>query len=91
MVGIAGLGMFYFICIILCFTSPLIVRVLLFTANLAVPDPLPFVDEMLMGLGVISKIKDVLKAIGILRFIGKVITAGLILLFIAGIIYVFTR
>ena len=88
MAGIAGIGMFYLVCIILCFTSPLLVRFLLFAANLAIPDPLPFVDEMLMGLGVISKIKDIVKAIGILRFIGNIITVGLLLLAIAGVVYV---
>lgn len=50
-------ALFYVIAIPAAFISPLIVRILIFGVNCIIPDPIPYVDEILMGAGVISKMK----------------------------------
>lgn len=56
MLKLLFIGLFYFIMIFLTFVSPFLVRVCIFIANALLPDPLPYVDEFLMGVGVISKV-----------------------------------
>ena len=45
----------YPILIVVCFISPLIVRMIIFGLDVIIPDPLPYVDEFLMAVGIISK------------------------------------
>ncbi len=52
-------GLFYLIAIPAVFLSPLLVRILIFGINCLIPDPIPYADEMLMGAGVISKMKTI--------------------------------
>lgn len=59
MLKIILFSLFYLIAIPAVFISPLIIRILIFGVNCIVPDPIPYVDEILMGAGVISKIKTV--------------------------------
>lgn len=59
MLKIILFSLFYLIAIPAVFISPLIIRILIFGVNCIVPDPIPYVDELLMGAGVISKIKTV--------------------------------
>ena len=79
MAAIIGFGFFYLIAILLCFTGPLALRIFIFLVSLFIPDPIPLVDELLMGAGVISKIKTTMRVIGIMRTIGKIIKYILIL------------
>ena len=79
MAGIIGLGMFYLIAILLCFTGPLALRIFIFIVSLLVPDPIPLVDELLMGAGVISKIQTTIRVLGVMRTIGKIIKLIIIL------------
>lgn len=59
MLKIILFSLFYLVAIPAVFISPLIIRILIFGVNCIVPDPIPYVDELLMGAGVISKIKTV--------------------------------
>lgn len=59
MLKIILFSLFYLVAIPAVFISPLIIRILIFGVNCIVPDPIPYVDEILMGAGVISKIKTV--------------------------------
>lgn len=73
-------GILYFVLIGICFTSGLLARVTVFLLNCILPDPIPYADEVLMGMGVITKIialmehpvrfilKYVLLAIAIIAF-----------------------
>ena len=87
MAAIAGVCILYLVAILLCFTSPLLVRVFIFLVNLIMPDPMPLADELLMGAGVISKIQTTMRVIGFIRFIGTIIGIALILGVISIIIY----
>lgn len=81
------IGGIYAILVFLCYTAPLWVRILLFALNLVVPDPIPIVDDVLMGVGVISKILGISR---ILWFFNKF--KWIILIAIIGIvIFVFAR
>lgn len=91
MAAIMGLGLFYLIAIILCFTAPLGLRIFIFIVGLFVPDPLPLVDELIMGAGVISKMQSTIRVIGIMRTIGKIIKYILIFGILASIIYAVTK
>lgn len=57
MLKIILFSLFYLVAIPAVFISPLIIRILIFGVNCIVPDPIPYVDEILMGAGVISKIR----------------------------------
>lgn len=59
MLKIILFSLFYLVAIPAVFISPLMIRILIFGVNCIVPDPIPYVDEILMGAGVISKIKTV--------------------------------
>ena len=61
MVKLLFIGLFYFIMIFLTFISPFMVRVSIFIVNALLPDPLPYADEFLMGVGVVSKVMFVRK------------------------------
>lgn len=81
------IGGIYAILIFLCYTAPLWVRILLFALDFVVPDPIPIVDEVLFGFGVISKILGISR---ILWFLNKF--KWLIIFAIIGIaILVFAR
>ena len=80
----------YPILILVSFVSPLSVRIILLVLSVIIPDPLPFVDEFLFGVSVISKILTGIRiyrvllvifkiALGILIFLGIVIVLGSVL------------
>ena len=48
----------YIVLISVCFVAPARVGLVLFVINLFIPDPLPFVDEILMLVGVIKSFAD---------------------------------
>lgn len=56
LVKILFIGFIYIILISICFISPLLVRVAVFLLNCILPDPIPYVDEFLMGAGIVTKI-----------------------------------
>lgn len=78
MAVLAGFAIFYIIAIILCFTGPLWLRFFLFLGNFFMPDPVPLADELVMAAGVMSKIKMIIRAYGVLRCIVKIMTAILV-------------
>lgn len=57
MLKIILFSLFYLVAIPAVFISPLMIRILIFGVNCIVPDPIPYVDEILMGAAVISKIR----------------------------------
>ncbi len=72
------IGLFYFIMISLTFVSPFAVRIYIFIANALLPDPLPYADEFLMGVGVVSKVmfvRKIYKPLIIVLIIGLIILA----------------
>lgn len=84
MITIAVIGILYVVGIILCFTAPLYIRILLFGVNLLAPDFIPLLDEILMGAGVLSKFVSIMK---ILEFTWKVLKIVLPIAILFGILY----
>lgn len=70
---------------IVYFCLPWYIELACFIINLFIPDTTPFIDEFLMFVPIISKIKKIILLSEILRKYGKIILA-LILALIAGII-----
>ncbi|MDY5105365.1 MAG: DUF6116 family protein [Megasphaera elsdenii] len=75
-------GILYFVLIGICFTSGLLARVTVFLLNCILPDPIPYADEVLMGMGVLTKVIELMEHP--VRFILKYV-----LLAIAIIVFVY--
>lgn len=80
MMKIILIGVIYLFLIGLCFTSTLLVRVCIFVVNCILPDPIPYADEFLMGMGILVKAVNfwknpVLFVLKYLAIIGGIILA----------------
>ena len=81
------IGGIYAVLVFLCYTAPLWVRILLFALNAVIPDPIPIVDEVVLGVGVVSKIMGVSRIIWFFRKFGWIIAIAIIGI----VIFIFAR
>lgn len=87
----------YIILLAIYFRTPLPIMVITFLANIFIPDPIPVFDEVIMILGLLSKIDAMEKVFNVIEkiknFLGgffKVIVVIILALCIWGIIAYFT-
>ncbi len=76
--SIAYIIVIYLFLVLLCFSAPFWVRLLLFAVNFVLPDPIPVVDEVLMGAGVVSKVVNITRVLTFLQRYWWVIVLPLI-------------
>ena len=74
------------------FALPLAVQLILFAINAIVPDPIPYLDEIIMGGGILSKLKkldDIEDFISEHKVLSCIIAVGMVILLVQFLRWIF--